>query len=92
MLNRGCYRDVERRINENSREMKYLWELKLLALFHCGDSANFKRLYQEYMNDINECSTLGRYILGILKDLETALTATKAPVAVFLKKQNKKKT
>ncbi|MCI9525085.1 MAG: YrzE family protein [Erysipelotrichaceae bacterium] len=91
MLNRGCYRDVERRINENSREMKYLWELKLLALFHCGDSTNFKRLYQEYMNDINECSTLGRYILGILKDLETALTATKAPVAFFKETQTKKK-
>lgn len=90
MLARGCFHEVERRIDENGSEMKYLWELKMLALFHSGNIPAFERLYKEYMNEINESKTLGAFMLSIIKDLMIATTSSKPPVA-FLKNSDTKK-
>lgn len=90
MLARGCYHEVERRIDENGKEMDFLWELKMLAVFHSGNMPAFDRLYKEYMNDINECKTLGAYMLCIIKDLMLAVSSNKPPVA-FLKNNDLRK-
>lgn len=84
MLSRGCYHEVNHRISEKHKQMRYLWELKMLASFHSGDMATFDRLYNNYMNEINECRTLPAYMLCVLHELVDAMSHDKPP-AVFLK-------
>jgi len=90
MLGRGCYHEVNHRIDEDGREMKYLWELKMLACFHSGEIDAFERLYMEHMNEINECKSLPSYMVCVLKDLMNAISRNKPP-AVFLKNDESKK-
>ena len=91
MLKRGCFHEVDRQIDENSKEMKYLWELKMLACFHSGNRSGFEHLYNSYMNEINECKTLGSYMLRVLHELIDAISHDKPP-AVFLKNDTKKRS
>lgn len=91
MLKRGCFHEVDRQIDENSKAMKQLWELKMLACFHSGNQASFDRLYNSYMNEINECRTLGSYMLCVLHELLDAMSHDKPP-AVFLKNDSKKRS
>lgn len=91
MLKRGCFHEVDRQIDENSKAMKQLWELKMLACFHSGNKAGFERLYNSYMNEINECKTLGSYMLCVLHELLDAMSHDKPP-AVFLKNDSKKRS
>lgn len=84
MLKRGCYHEVNHRISEKNKQMKHLWELKMLASFHSGDMATFDRLYKNYMNEINECRTLPAYMLCVLHELVDAMSHKKPP-AVFLR-------
>lgn len=90
MLCRGCYHEVNHRISEKNKQMKYLWELKMLASFHSGDMATFDRLYKNYMNEINECKTLPAYMLCVLHELVDAMSHDKPP-AVFLKNDTGKR-
>lgn len=91
MLKRGCFHEVDRQIDENSKAMKYLWELKMLACFHSGNRSGFEHLYNSYMNEINECKTLGSYMLCVLHELIDAMSHDKPP-AVFLKNDTKKRS
>lgn len=91
MLKRGCFHEVDRQIDENSKMMKQLWELKMLACFHSGNKASFEHLYKSYMNEINECKTLGSYMLCVLHELLDAMSHEKPP-AVFLKNDTKKRS
>lgn len=91
MLKRGCFHEVDRQIDENSKAMKQLWELKMLACFHSGNKAGFEHLYNSYMNEINECKTLGSYMLCVLHELLDAMSHDKPP-AVFLKNDSKKRS
>lgn len=91
MFKRGCFHEVDRQIDENSKEMKYLWELKMLACFHSGNRSGFEHLYNSYMNEINECKTLGSYMLRVLHELIDAMSHDKPP-AVFLKNDTKKRS
>lgn len=91
MLKRGCFHEVDRQIDENSKAMKQLWELKMLACFHSGNKAGFEHLYNSYMNEINECKTLGSYMLCVLHELLDAMSHDKPP-AVFLKNDTKKRS
>lgn len=84
MLNRGCYHEVNHRISEKNKQMRHLWELKMLASFHSGDMATYDRLYKNYMNEINECRTLPAYMLCVLHELVDAMSHDKPP-AVFLR-------
>ncbi len=90
MLNRGCYHDVDHRIDENGKEINRLWELKMLASFHSGDLQAFDRIYKDHMNEINERKTLVSYMLCVIKDLMDATLRVKPP-AVFLKNDGSKK-
>lgn len=90
MLKRGCFHEVDRQIDEGSKAMKQLWELKMLACFHSGNKAGFEHLYKSYMNEINECKTLGSYMLCVLHELLDAMSHDKPP-AVFLKNDAKKR-
>ncbi len=90
MLNRGCYHDVDHRIDEYGKEMNRLWELKMLASFHSGDLQAFDRIYKDHMNEINEHKTLVSYMLCVIKDLTDATLRVKPP-AVFLKNDGNKK-
>ena len=91
MLKRGCFHEVDRQIDEGSKAMKQLWELKMLACFHSGNKAGFEHLYKSYMNEINECKTLGSYMLRVLHELIDAISHDKPP-AVFLKNDTKKRS
>lgn len=91
MLKRGCYHEVDRCIDIHGKDMKQLWELKMLACFHSGDRSTFDQLYNSYMNEINECKTLGTYMLFVLRELLDALSHDKPP-AVFLKNDAKKRS
>lgn len=77
---RGNYTEVIQSIDSDGKEMKTYWEWKLLALFHSGNIYSFKKLYQNYMNEINECTTIERYILSILQDVLIACESDKKPV------------
>lgn len=90
MLCRGCYHDVDHRIDEYGKEMNRLWELKMFASFHSGDISAFERIYKDHMNEINEHKTLVSYMICVIKDLMDATLRVKPP-AVFLKNDGNRK-
>lgn len=79
-ITRGNYLEVLQSIDSDGKEMKMYWEWKLLAYFHSGNMPAFKKHYQNYMNEINECTTLERYILSTLHELLTVCESNKKPV------------
>lgn len=83
-MNRGNYQEVYSQIDSDGKEMNEFWELKMLAAFHCGAIQEFHRLYQNYMNEINEATNLNRYMIAILYDLLIASETSKKPVS-FMK-------
>lgn len=89
---RGNYQEVIQGIDSDGKEMKSYWEWKLLALFHSGNIPGFKKLYQNYMNEINECNTLERYILSLLQDILIASASEKKPVNFMKDEEHHKYT
>lgn len=89
-LARGSYHEVASRIDSDSKEMDDVWEFKLLALFHSGNTKEFMRLYKNYMNEINECATLERYQISLLHDILLAVESPNKPVSFMKNTDNAK--